>query len=102
MWPDVNYHPGRAFYIDGTDVEINKTAFKLQKILIPEGEHVITFRFRSAYPWLFYSQLVLIPLGWGMIVFYLGTQKIKQYSDPLLTKLTGVYNDTRNQEKIIF
>ena len=46
MLSDVNY-PGWRAAVDGRPVHIYQTDYLLRGVVIPAGEHVVTFTFRS-------------------------------------------------------
>lgn len=54
------YYPGWKAYIDGQKTKINEVDFLFQSIIVPQGTHIISFKFQ---PDSFYNSLYLCAFG---------------------------------------
>lgn len=64
------YYPGWKAYIDGTPTKIYKADYTLQAIVVPKGEHEITFVFQPADFLLGFGITIITCLGLLIAVLY--------------------------------
>lgn len=66
-----NYHRGWSASLDGRPVPIERFAGAFQAIALTRGPHTVAFTFSSAYPYLMWTHVVAVFVGYLMISGYL-------------------------------
>ncbi len=62
-----SYYPGWSAYLDGAEVEVLRANYAFRAVAVPEGSHVVEFRYRpKSFYWGF--SLTLITLVCGILV----------------------------------
>lgn len=72
-----NYHSGWKATVDGKPVPVQKAEPMFQTIPVPQGDHLVEFRFESLYDLLVRISLCTTLLGWLGVFFWLYGSKIK-------------------------
>jgi hypothetical protein len=60
---EIYYPPGWKAYVDGKETEIYKTNYVLRSVVVPQGKHIVEFKYYSA---MYALGFTMSSLGWGI------------------------------------
>ncbi len=66
-----NFHRGWKAFIDGKETRLYRANYAFQAVRVPAGEHTVTFKFFTIYPWLFHIHVFCVILCWSLFNVYL-------------------------------
>jgi len=66
-----NYNSGWSAFVDGVETRIYKANYAFQAIKVPKGKHKVSFQFKTIYPFLFYSHIIVVLVCWFLFNLYL-------------------------------